>query len=550
VDFPGLDVCPYGTAAAWIAADAPHSAYKAAAAVAPLSKRLYFAHKSAKPMVCRGCYTFTPANAFHRSCSTQLGGEPLTVNLFAVTSGVVASGLVAGWKAQSEAEAQAADAVREAALAAGLAEIAELKAQLEAAKGAQPAPKAPDQAAAALGVAALANSKAAEAEGAGAPGGGMAGWGGGAQAGATGTGTGSDTGVLDAVTRGGSEARSVVAQLVTLRGELEPMAEPVFQTTPAEERGSEVGASLARVNAWGLRFLRSVPQGTTLLSKFESEVGVPAATVSYLALRQGLNGLDQIIKSVNGWIEEAAKVDGGIKPVSLFVDMGLLDVGQVVMSGTKEFIRLPGSDHGVPLGKAKGGTAMDTRALVLRLGIPGSVTSREGVVDHLARQALSVTHLPGHLPPTTWVAETTLRIQCGQVPSLSGALPGNVTMTGHRWQQALDAYAAFVRVNHCDEDGLREELPALVGEAKEELGAHGVTLVDSVWTTAAQEFNVKTVGRLGGVTTAVMAKEYADVVRALPRVSLRQLFKDRMQLGVFRRDAIGSGVSKPGGAAY
>ena len=225
VDFPGLDVCPYGTAAAWIAADAPHSAYKAAAAVAPLSKRLYFAHKSTKLMVCRGCYTLTPANAFHRSCSTQLGGEPLTGHLFAVTSGVVAAGLVAGWKAQSEAEAQAADAVREAALAAGLAEIAELKAQLEAAKGAQPAPKAPDQAAAALAVAALANSKAAEAEGAGAPGGGMAGWGGGVQAGATGTGTGSDTGVLDAVTRGGSEARSVVAQLVTLRGELEPMTE-------------------------------------------------------------------------------------------------------------------------------------------------------------------------------------------------------------------------------------------------------------------------------------------------------------------------------------
>ena len=67
---------------------------------------------------------------------------------------------------------------------------------------------------------------------------------------------------------------------------------------------------MARVNAWGLRFLRSVPQGTTLLFKFESEVGVPAATVTYLALRQGLNGLDQIIKSVNGWIEEAAKVDG------------------------------------------------------------------------------------------------------------------------------------------------------------------------------------------------------------------------------------------------
>ncbi len=147
---------------------------------------------------------------------------------------------------------------------------------------------------------------------------------------------------------------------------------------------------MARVNAWGLRFLRSVPQGTTLLSKFESEVGVPAASVSYLALKQGLNGLDQIIKSVNGWIEEAAKADGGIKPVSLFVDMGLLDVGQVVMSGTKEFIRLPGSDHGVPLGKAKGGTAMDTRAfkLVLRLGIPGSVTSRGSLTTWRGRRCL------------------------------------------------------------------------------------------------------------------------------------------------------------------
>ncbi len=78
VDFPRLDVCPYGTAGAWIAADAPspHSAYRATAASAPLSKRLYFAHKSGKLMVCRECYTPRPRTRFTGPAPPSLVGNP------------------------------------------------------------------------------------------------------------------------------------------------------------------------------------------------------------------------------------------------------------------------------------------------------------------------------------------------------------------------------------------------------------------------------------------------------------------------------------------
>ncbi len=72
--FPGLALCPYGTADKWAGADAAGSTYQQAVAAHPpggLTKRLYFAHKPNSFHSRRACGTFVPKNVFHVVCPTR-----------------------------------------------------------------------------------------------------------------------------------------------------------------------------------------------------------------------------------------------------------------------------------------------------------------------------------------------------------------------------------------------------------------------------------------------------------------------------------------------
>ena len=318
--------------------------------------------------------------------------------------------------------------------------------------------------------------------------------------------------MLERVTAGGSEARGVAEQLSLLRGCLFPLGGDMSAALGPVERAEEVSVVLRALNPWARAFLASTQEGQWALGRLETEDGVTRGSLSCIAILQSLSLVDNALRNVQSWIDAAAKVDGGSKLMSLFVDMGELDgagaLGQVVISGGKEYMRLPGSSHGILLGKDRVIT-VDTKALVLRLGIPGSLITRQGVTEHMAGLTQSVTKVAGMAPPPGWEAETEQRLQGGLAPSLSGALPGESTNLGVRLMLLLDAYAEFLRLNHCEEDSLRADVLSMIVGVKKDIAKLSPARVEAAWAAAAIEWCVARWGSCGLCCLGFSRQDYA-----------------------------------------